>query len=159
MVESDLDTAMQVGSKTSVRPGSERRVVFTCLFGGYDQLRSPRILEPGLEYICITDGRTPTPPAWRVVIPRPEELETMTIETSRWPRLAKLLPHRFLQDYDVSLYIDANLEIVGSLASLFAKLDRADAVYFRHPENRRDVFEEAEVCKAMGKDAPNRIER
>ncbi len=73
---------------------------------------------------------------------------------TRRSREAKILPHKFLQQYDQSLYIDANLEVHGSLNSLFERLEAASIVFFTHPEGRPDIFEEAEVCIRLGKDKP-----
>ena len=39
-----------------------------------------------------------------------------------------------------------------------ARLEGLDAVFFSHPEGRRDVYEEAENCKAMGRDAADAID-
>lgn len=71
---------------------------------------------------------------------------------TRLSRFAKILPHRVLPDYDKSLYIDANLEIRGTLGPLFDQLENAPAVFYEHPEDRYDVYAEAEACIAHKKD-------
>lgn len=76
---------------------------------------------------------------------------------TRKSRMPKILPYRYLKQYDRSLYIDANLEVIGALHALFARLDACQILFFRHPEGRTDIYTEADVCISMGKDDPEML--
>ena len=96
---------------------TENMVVYTTIFGDYDSLSEPRILDSGVKYICFTDQdiKSDTWEIRRVVLPKgvtPREL------TKKY----KMLPHLFLEKYDTSIWIDANrTSIRKSLAQLAIK--------------------------------------
>ena len=89
---------------------------------------------------------------WKIVSLQHEN--GLDLGLTRHSRLAKILPHRFLEQYDRSLYIDANLKVAGSLQALFARLDDHPVLFFRHPEGRSDIYTEAEACIRLGKEDP-----
>ncbi len=93
------------------------------------------------------------PPNGWIIVPLEWDPEAR-LGMTRSSRLAKILPHRFLEQYDRSLYVDANLEINGSLSALFSRLDDAPIAFFAHPEDRTDIYAEADVCIRMVKDDP-----
>src|SRR2546422_511368 len=43
-----------------------RKAVYTFIFGGYDDLKSPAIFTPGWDYICFTDDPTLRSDIWDV---------------------------------------------------------------------------------------------
>ncbi|WP_299154056.1 glycosyltransferase domain-containing protein [uncultured Tateyamaria sp.] len=83
--------------------------------------------------------------------------EEVCASSTRSSRLAKILPHRFLERYDSSIYIDANLKVKGPLQSLFAQLDKASLIFFEHPEGRRDIYSEVDICIKINKDDPEKL--
>ncbi len=123
--------------------------------GGYDIPIPPQIQDFDVDFICFSDNPNMPSNGWKIVsLPQVREGQANLTRTSRIP---KILPHRFLNGYDRSLYIDANLEVTGSLQSLFARLDNVSAVFFEHPEGRKDIYEEADVCVQLGKDKRSRL--
>ncbi len=92
------------------------------------------------------------PNGWKIVSLQPDQNAELGL--TRNSRSAKILPHRYLKQYDRSLYIDANLQVTGSLRALFARLDDVPALYFQHPEGRSDIYGEADACIRLGKDDP-----
>ena len=81
--------------------------VYTALFGEYDELRSPTYLPSGLRFICFSD-RPRDVPGWEVRI-----VEADLPNPAMNNRRLKLLPFELLEDYDQSLYIDANLVLLA----------------------------------------------
>jgi len=61
-------------------------------------------------------------------------------------RIIKLLPHKFLKDYDYTLYLDGSVELLESPANIVKKYaSRADIIVHKHPW-RKCIYEE---CKAV----------
>lgn len=71
-------------------------------------------------------------PGWEVCA-----LPSNGLDPIRRSRLPKILAHRFLPDYEISIYVDANIGIIGDLAALCdAALEKSDIAFFRHGQRR-----------------------
>jgi len=116
--------------------------VYTCITQGYDSLKVPLFLDNRLEYICFTDTPEIVVPPWKFF---PIDLKGVSPKDQN--RYIKMHPHEFLPDYDVTVYVDGNLEIVGDLTTLFyAALNLAEDIFmFRHPW-RNCIYQEAAAC-------------
>mgnify|MGYP002620186677 CR=1 FL=1 len=119
-----------------------RKVIYTCLTGGYDRLVQPAAVAPDWDYVCFTD-RDGQEGVWRL---RKIPLDSPDpVQRSRYP---KLLPHRVLPDYDYSVYLDANLRITD--AEFYRIADRLIAektilAQVEHPD-RDCVYDELRYC-------------
>ena len=84
-----------------------RKVIFTCLTGGYDRLEQPAAVAPDWDYVCFTDtdGQDGVWRLRKIPVDSPDP-----VVRSRFP---KILPDRVLPEYDYSVYMDANLCITG----------------------------------------------
>lgn len=79
-----------------------RKVLYT-VTGRYEHLASaPRFPESDWDYICLTDNPNLTSDTWTILQFEPP----FENDHARNSRLPKACPHRFLQDYETSLYID-----------------------------------------------------
>ena len=133
-----------------------RKVVYTCLFGDYERFNDFEYEpSPDVDFILFTDDAQIVPRPWRtIVMPR------AMLDAGRAVREIKTQPHRYLADYDWSLFVDNTVRLKLSPREIFEKyLARADSPYvcFRH--YRRDcVYTEAEVVKGAQLDDPVRID-
>jgi Protein of unknown function (DUF616) len=113
-------------------------VVYTAVTNDYDNLLAPTIKVPGWSYICFTDDTYTEKTGWEV---RP--LQQNGLDPVRLSRLPKILAHCFLLDYDVSIWIDANIEITGNLQEFCAlALAQANIAFFCHGYGNRSVAAE-----------------
>jgi hypothetical protein len=121
--------------------------VYTSVTGNYDNLLAPAIKVPGWDYLCFTDETSTARIGWEV-----RALPQNDLDQIRRSRLPKILAHRFLLDYDISIWIDGNVGIRGDLAE-FCKIALADAdiAFFRHGAHRPSVAAEIQACYAAGK--------
>lgn len=110
--------------------------VYTSLYGGFDVL--PPILNKSenIDYICFSDRSYPNAD-WKVVVV-PPEFDDNNLNAKRF----KILPHKYLEDYDASLFVDANTYFYGNLEELIkVYLSSSDFVMFKHP-CRDDLYKE-----------------
>ena len=146
--------ALRWGSiRTALRERfAPRVVVYTAITVGYDDLPPPASTIPGWHYLCFTDEPSVARPGWEI-----RALERSDLDPARRSRLPKILAHHCLVDYDISIWLDANIRIAGDLAA-FRKMALADAdiALFRHGERRPSVAAEVEVCARIGK-APHDV--
>ena len=119
-----------------------KRVIYTCLTGGYDRLEQPAAVDPSYDYICFTDteGQDGVWQLRKIPFDTPDP-----VTRSRYP---KILPHKVLPEYEYSMYMDANIRITG--AEFYAFIDRliTDEIPFaqvEHPD-RDCVYEELRYC-------------
>lgn len=123
-----------------------RILVYTAVFGGYDRVFPPLRPEPGVDYVVITDDPHLRVRGWRTVVADVSALG------SRPNRHYKMLGHRLLSGYDVSIWVDGNIRPLGDLvrfARAFQDSGAALGVY-RHPL-RSTVAAEVEACLQAGK--------
>ena len=119
-----------------------RKVIFTCLTGGYDRLEQPAAVAPDWDYVCFTDtdGQDGVWQLRKIPVDSPDP-----VVRSRFP---KILPDRVLPEYDYSVYMDANLCITGEEFYGLADKCIAAGISFaqvQHPD-RDCVYEELRYC-------------
>lgn len=96
-----------------------KKVIYTVITNQYDHLFPPLADQDGWDLICFSDDESLKAEGWQVKpLPELPELEQVKGDPVRTARLVKILPHRFLQDYDYSLYMDAN-RILTQKAEVF----------------------------------------
>lgn len=82
-----------------------KKVIYTTITGGYDQIFQPNIIAEDFDYILFTnDIPEQQLGMWKVkAIPYNDK---NNIKLSRW---VKTHPHTLLPEYDYSLYLDSNI--------------------------------------------------
>ncbi len=125
-------------------------VIYTCLTGGYDDLKQPLAINPDWDYICFSDclplGKNGV---WDV---RP--IPYMNDDVSRKSRFVKILPHKVLSNYNWSIYLDANLQIVNNdFYNRFENLikNNIKIAHVAHPL-RDCIYDEIITCTLLAKD-------
>jgi len=126
-----------------------RKVVYTCISGPYDTLKCPRYVDPDYDYICFTDQLFSSD-VW-IIKPIPKDLEGLT--NVKKQRAVKLLPHKYLPEYDVSVWVDANIDIKGSVSKYVDEnMDKSTCLAVGvHPE-RDCIYEEEKQILKLKKD-------
>lgn len=115
-------------------------LIYTALFGNYDELLEPEVIDKNCDYICITDNKQLKSIKWKIQyldnIDNPVELN----------RMYKMLPHRFFSEYDYALYVDSNIKLNKSpLKIINAYMDKAAIAFPRH-FMRDCIYDEALTC-------------
>ena len=86
-----------------------KKVIYTCLVGNYDVLRQPLAINDNYDFICFSnDIKKERVGIWQI---RPIPFEHK--DKARLSRYVKILPHKALQDYEWSLWMDANIQITS----------------------------------------------
>lgn len=101
-------------------------VVYTVIMGSYDGLL-PQPKYKGVEYICFTDQpfRSKT---WEIV-----PLTSNDLPLARISRKPKIMPHKFLEAYEYSIYIDGNILVLRNpLELVLSELSKTPMAIFDH---------------------------
>ena len=116
-----------------------KRVIYTVLTGNYDQLAQPRAIDSTFDYVCFTD-RAGKEGVWEL-----REIPYQSDNQILRARYAKLHPHLLLPEYDLSVFMDANLCIVHPEFYDSVSACRDALSFLEHPE-RDCVYEELRYC-------------
>ncbi|MFN2577944.1 MAG: glycosyltransferase domain-containing protein [Pyrinomonadaceae bacterium] len=148
---------MDVLSRKLIKQDARRKVVYTFIFGDYDDLKPPRILTPGWDYICFTDDPTLRSDIWDVRLSWRNETDK-GLDDKRFATKHKILFHQYLSGYDLSLSIDAQLELNCDLDCLMRQHFRPDDDMMICYSEHGGVYDEAEAGKRRLTDHPARID-
>jgi hypothetical protein len=137
-----------------------RKIVYTCITGGYDNIPRHPYVADGWDYVLFTDdaelikrGRVEH---WVV---KPLAFNKLTnVKNARWH---KVNAHKLFPDYDYSLWLDSNIlvnnEKLFKIADDLIKKKTLVAVP-NHPL-RKCIYDEAVVIKNEQIDFPNIVDR
>lgn len=90
--------------------------------------------------------------------PIPKDLEFLS--NVKKQRIIKICPHRYLKEYDISIWVDGNIKIKRSLIDFINQYDLEKCpLYVRVHPSRKCIYEEAEACIELGKDSKLNISK
>lgn len=128
-------------------------VIYTAITTGYDNLKVPSFVSEGVDYIAFSDVDVKSD-FWRVIVIDNDE----GLDSVRMARKVKILGHSILREYDFSIWIDGNVDVLGDIKELSGLLDDYALVTFKHPA-RSCIYEEAIACIEHKKEEVEVIER
>lgn len=116
-----------------------KKVIYTVLTGNYDLLAQPEVVDPSFDYVCFTD-RAGQDGVWQL-----QEIPYASADPILRARYAKLHPHLLLPEYELSVFMDANLCIIGEAFYACISALEAPLALLEHP-SRDCVYEELRYC-------------
>lgn len=104
-------------------------VIYTAIIGDYDELHDPLYVDQGVDYVCFTDQENITSDIWQI-----KSIEySGDLDRRLLTRQYKLMPHRFLPQYNTSVWMDASMQIIGSILELIHEYQvSSDMLFFPH---------------------------
>lgn len=123
---------------------SRSKVVYTAIFGNYDNLAD---VNPNwdCDFVCFTNNSSIISAGWQVVIV-PLDADSESQANRRY----KMLPHKYLQNYEWSLYVDGNIRLMNDPSSLFYKYLNNGSIAIPKHQDRNCLYKEALVCIESG---------
>jgi hypothetical protein len=132
-----------------------RRVVYTCLLGASELFNDFAYESDGeIDFVCFTDDPDLRSAFWDVRLVSRELLDA-----PRASKRIKALPHRFLPEYEWSLYIDNTVRLKERPKTLFDRFlapSPSPFVCFKNPW-RDCVYDEADEVLRHRYDEPARV--
>jgi GT2 family glycosyltransferase/tetratricopeptide (TPR) repeat protein len=121
--------------------------VYTAISGDYDPLKLPETLDPRFDFFVFTDTPVADTGVFHV---RP--LPYLDEDDTRSARFVKTHPHTLLRGYDIAIWIDANIMILGDMHPIVETFLESgkDIAVIPHPE-RYTLEEELEACIRFNK--------
>ena len=133
-------------------------VIYTALYGNKDDLKDPPSVNNSCDYICFTDNSKLQSSVWDIVYRSPIHKDPV-----RNARSYKIQPYKFLNKYNLSLWVDANFMIRNGLELFFEAtnyLENSHMLTFGHDRGPRDcIYSEAKAVIESKKDDPDIVEK
>ncbi len=96
-------------------------VIYTCIWGNYDDILEPIFVNPNIEYRIITDRVLSANSIWKKQS-LPQNIIFSKMSPIEINRFCKMNPHLLFPDFDYSIYIDGNIRVVTDLMPLIADM-------------------------------------
>ncbi len=131
--------------------------IYTCIIGGYDDIREPRYISDRCDYFLISDKSPENKSVYQWLDIKsylPEGIEDPIYQN----RYCKINAHKIFPQYRYSVYVDGNITIVGDIAENINKLKKArlGVLGNNYTDN---IFEYALRCAKMGADWSEKLMR
>lgn len=126
--------------------GKNKTVIYTCITGGYDDLRLPQNIEADVDYICFTDNPAIVHAPWQY---RP--VADLNIKGNKnINRFVKMHPHIVLPEYEQSIYVDGYIQVIDCPSKYIDEvLSGNNIALYNHPF-RKNLYEEVDICIKYG---------
>ncbi|MFN3555779.1 MAG: glycosyltransferase domain-containing protein [Bacteroidales bacterium] len=134
------DSVQMIGvlnNKSSEKVG--RKVVYSCVTGDYDNIQPLFYKSKDCDYILFTDNPSLKPEGWEVRLMNNFPVQNRVLLA----KMPKVLPHRFLKEYDYSIWIDGNYDLIGDISELISYLDTRPLGLFPHSNGHKTIEQEA----------------
>lgn len=137
-----------------------KKVIYSCITGGYDDIPVHKYISNDWEYILFTDNEelisAGTFAHWTI---KPLQFDKLTnVKNARWH---KINPHILFPDYDYSLWLDSTITINNEkIFNLMNKLIKSNVLIAspNHPD-RKCIYEEAKIIKQCNIDLPDIVNK
>jgi len=136
-----------------------KKVIYTVLLGKYDNI-PPVYKEKGYDYFLFTDINVSdiNNINW-TIIPIEDDIKKLNISIYKKQRYYKTHPHLYFKNYDISIYIDTNIEIKGNLDEFLLKILAPNiSIYpLEHPD-RNSIYNELDAVVVALKDSKANVD-
>ncbi|QLO51763.1 DUF616 domain-containing protein [Klebsiella grimontii] len=120
-------------------------VIYTALFGDYDDLIDPVGVDYKCDFICFTDQKNIISKKWKVIYVDTQQNSVLK------NREYKFLPHKFLNTYQVSMYIDANIKILNDPYYFIERYSDSYGICVPKHFERECIYDEITQCVNLNK--------
>jgi len=134
-----------------------KQVIYTCLTGNYEKLVNPSVVSEDFDYVCFTDNMNLLSNVWKLK-PIPNEL--LHLSKVKQQRCIKICPHKYLSEYETSIWVDACIDIVGDMKEFLNSCcsDDNNSIFIPKHPNRNCIYEEMKACFSLKKDTMDNME-
>jgi hypothetical protein len=129
--------------------------IVTSFTKGYDNIKPHEFIDNRFDYIAYTDSNTD---GFGIYDVRP--LPGLGLDGARTIRYFKTHPHELTGNYDLVVWLDASIMIVGDLYPIFERFMKSGKAVGAnvHPQ-RKTIHEEVDACIALKKEDPDVMKR
>ena len=138
---------------------SDKRIaVYSVVFGKYDEISEPLCAPDNIDYYFVTDQDVDfSKSKWKKKDISEFESLLKNMTNAEKNRFFKMHPHLIFPDYEYTIYIDGNIEVISDLTEFVNKM--SDIGFAAHAHNSRDcVYDEAEAVLIAKKESKQALD-
>lgn len=124
-------------------------VVYTCVTGNYDNVLEPFVKVNNIDFVLFTDIKENNKLKYWNTMEIPYKLEKY--DNIYKNRYIKMHPNDFFSEYDYSIYIDGNVQVMSDLTDLVYSVNDKTGISMHRHKSRNCIYNEIEVCKIRKK--------
>lgn len=114
--------------------------VVTYIFGENQEiLREPLVVDPGVDYICVTDQPSLKSKHWRIIV---DDIPQAKCTRDKMP-LVKYNPFKYTDAHRI-IVMDGTLQITNTLKTVFNSLGNEQLLIKKHPQ-RTNLLDELDT--------------
>ena len=140
----------KVADNTKKISSDEHLVIYTVLFGNYDSIKEPMYITPNCDYFIITDQKIKADSVWKKY-----PLEKFNVQIKEFSNLD---PHLLFPEYNYSMFVDANLQIITDMRPVFRQLENKFIAIHNQP-GRDCAYQEAVEIIVINKAPKNEVNK
>lgn len=148
----------KVADSTKKISSDEHLVIYTVLFGNYDSIKEPMYITSNCDYFIITDQKIKTDSLWKKYPLEKFDDQTKEFSNLEKARFFKLHPHLLFPEYNYSMFVDANLQIITDMRPVFRQLENKFIAIHNQP-GRDCVYQEAVEIIVINKAPKNEVNK
>ena len=134
---------------------NERIAIYMAVFGKYDNIPEPYFVPDNCDFYIFTDQEIKEDSVW---IKKDLPLELSNFSNIEKNRYLKMHPHKVFNDYNYSIYIDGNIQIITDLTEYINYLNEYGLGIHMH-DSRNCVYDEIEAIKKTKKEKKDILEK
>ena len=133
-IQTDLHNSLE----SFMQENKSGLVVYTAIFGNFDNLNEVKNPSPLIDYVCFTDRKNLLSKTWEVI-----QCTNLDEDPRLVAKIFKVFPHKIFIRASHSLWIDGNYALNRNHLKFFDEYaDVKDIQFYKHPI-RSCIFEEA----------------
>lgn len=121
--------------------------VYTATFNNYDVILPPRMPNNDVDFFCFTDAGCSVPLPYITITEGFERSLNDKFDTIR----LKALGHEILKKYDILVWIDGNIRVIGEIRPFITNLVKNGDIFTNKHRSRNCIYEEANECIKLNK--------
>ncbi len=115
--------------------------VYTAIMGNYDELKEPLFVSDEIKYICYTNNPKLKSNIWEI-----RYVENTYKNNTYMARHIKINPHKFLSEFDTSVWIDGNFLILDDIRKYIKKYQYKSKILCFPHYTRECICDEVAAC-------------
>lgn len=118
---------------------NNKKVIYTVILNNYDKLNEPYHKQPGFDYFCFTDNKNLKSDIWKFIYMEGDVKKQREI---------KILAHKYLKEYELTVYIDGShqLKDISPLLKAYK-----GGIFMAQHYSRRCVYRELSAVLSIKK--------
>ena len=139
----------------------KKGVIYTAITGKYDTLPESGVYDlVNFDYVCFTttDNVMNIKKPWKVITIEGLQHIIPTNDQTKIARWFKTHPHMFFRNYNMSIWIDANIKFIKNPDD-YINDHKFNMLLIPYHPKRTCIYQEAKACIAMKKDTEENIEK